>query len=190
MALPSQRRHPIGLVDRLRTGTHLGIEKARRDNVNAGELSPLASKRFPKVRDEGLAAIVDGLINGHINNVTTHARGDDQITKALLFEHLSNIFGAVENAINYTPSLAPSLLPRRKHTLPLTDICFRYSSSVCSRRGLEIAIPMYNISDLDNLFGAKSVCTSICNKHINLAKVFGDICNCLLNGIRIRNWAN
>lgn len=105
MALPPQCRHTIGFVDGEGTGTHFGVKKPWGDNVDSGKFSPFSGKRFPKVRNEGLAGVVDWLVNGDIDNVATHARGNDQITKALLVEYFAGVFCTGEDAVDYRKHL-------------------------------------------------------------------------------------
>lgn len=100
MALPPQCRHTVGFVDGKGTGTHFCVKKPWRDNVDPGKFSPFSGKRLSKVRNECLAGVVDWLVNGDIDNVATHARGYDQVTKALLVEYLAGVFCTGEDAVD------------------------------------------------------------------------------------------
>jgi hypothetical protein len=49
----------------------------------------------------GLGGIVNGLVDGDIDNVSRHARGNDEVSKALALEDLSDEFGAVDDSVNW-----------------------------------------------------------------------------------------
>lgn len=77
MPLPPHRRHPIRLINNQRPSPHLRIEKPRRDDIHPREVSPLAGERFAEMRDEGLAGVVDGLVDRDVDDVAAHAGGYD-----------------------------------------------------------------------------------------------------------------
>ena len=52
------------------------------------------------MRNESLAAVVDRLINRHVNNVTRDRSCENEVSKALLLEHLASVLGAVNGTIN------------------------------------------------------------------------------------------
>lgn len=52
------------------------------------------------MRDEGLAAVVDRLVYGHIDNVARDRTREDEIAEALLFEDLAGVFGAVDWSVD------------------------------------------------------------------------------------------
>lgn len=101
MALSPQRRHAIRLIHNQRASPHLRIEEARRDDIHPRKIPPLARQRLPKVRDEGLAAVVDGLVHGDVHYVAAYAGGDDEVAGALAVEDLSGVFGAGEDAVDW-----------------------------------------------------------------------------------------
>lgn len=100
MALAAQDGQAVGLVEGGGAGAHLGVEEAGGHNVDAGELAPLARQGLAKLRDKGLGAVVDGLVDGHVDNVPADARRDDQVAGALALEHLAGVLGAVDDAVN------------------------------------------------------------------------------------------
>ena len=100
MTLPPQGRHTVGFVDGEGTGTHFGVKKPWRDNIDSSKFSPFSCKRLSKVRNECLAAVVDRLINRNVDNVGTHAGCDDEVSEALTVEHLADIFGTEHDSIN------------------------------------------------------------------------------------------
>ena len=100
MTLPPQGRHTVGFVDGEGTGTHFGVKKPWRDNIDSSKFSPFSCKRLSKVRNECLAAVVDRLINRNVDNVGTHARGDDQVAKTLSLEYLTGVFGAGDDTVD------------------------------------------------------------------------------------------
>lgn len=147
MALPPQRRHAIRLIHNQRASPHLRIEEARRHDIHARKVSPLARQRLPKVRDERLAAVVDGLVHGDVHDVAAYAGGDDEVAGALAVEDLAGVFGAGEDAVNWFLSVIDIVIGGMDWigigvVTPFTDSCFLYSSWVCSRMGLEMAIPV------------------------------------------------
>lgn len=101
MPLPPQHRHAVRLVQRRLSRPHLSVEEARRHNVHAGELAPLAGQRLAEVVDEGLGGVVNGLVYGDVDNVGAHARGDDEVAEALSLEDLAGVLAAVDDSINW-----------------------------------------------------------------------------------------
>lgn len=100
MPLPPQHGHPVRLVERERAGPHLGVEEAGGDDVDAGEVPPLAGEALSKVRHKGLGAVVDRLVGGDVDNVAAHARGDDEVSPPLALEDLAGGLGAVHDAVD------------------------------------------------------------------------------------------
>lgn len=101
VALATERSHAVGLVDGGWAGAHLGVEEARRHDVDAGKLAPLAGERLAKVRDVGLGGVVHGLVGGHVDNVRAHAGCDDEVAEALRLEVLADDLGAEDDAVHY-----------------------------------------------------------------------------------------
>lgn len=100
MPLPPQRRHAIRLLQRQLARAHLGVEEARRDDVDARKLAPLPRERLAKVRDERLGRVVHGLVDGHVDNVRRHARRDDEVAVALRLEDCANVLGAEDDSVH------------------------------------------------------------------------------------------
>lgn len=100
VALSAKGSHPVSLIDRKWTSTHLGVKESRRDDVDASEFTPLTGQRLSKVGDVGLGSVVYRLVGGHVDNVTTHTGCDDEVTESLLLEDLSGVLGAVHDAVN------------------------------------------------------------------------------------------
>lgn len=99
------------------------------------------------MRDERLAAVVDGLVHGDVHDVAAYAGGDDEVAGALAVEDLAGVFGAGEDAVNWFLSVIDIVIGGMDWigigvVTPFTDSCFLYSSWVCSRMGLEMAIPV------------------------------------------------
>lgn len=101
MTLSSQRRHAVCFINATRTSTHLGIKESGRDNVHTCKFPPFASKGFSKVGNKGLGGIVNRLINGDVDNFSTHAGCEDEISEALAFENLTHELGAVDDAVDW-----------------------------------------------------------------------------------------
>ena len=103
MTLSPKRGHTIRFVDSQGARAHLGVEEARRNNVNAAKLAPLTRKRFAKVRDVGLGRVVDGLICGHVHDVAAHTGSDDEVAEALALEDGADVFRTEDDAVNCSP---------------------------------------------------------------------------------------
>lgn len=135
---------------------------------------------------ESLATIVDGLVNGDVDNVAAHAGGDDQVAEPLLAEYLANVLGAVEYAVDCSCLAGEGYVGRG--CVPFTDICLRYSSRVVSRIPLEMPIPAYFsnwITQASRMGRWKH--TSIGYKNVNLPKFLDGVGDALLDRFRIGN---
>lgn len=162
MSLPSKNSHAIRLIKRLRARTHLRIKETRRYDIHTSKLAPFPSKRLSKVCYKGLAPVIDWLISWHVDDVGTHAGGDDEVAETLTLENLTGVFGREDNAVDYM--VVSRTRDVRTDHLPFTDICFLYSSRVCSRIGLEIAMPIrYFLVPLNSY-----VLDSMENAHLHL----------------------
>lgn len=100
MTLSPESRHPVCLIEVFGARPHLCLEEPWRDDVDTGEVSPFTGNGLSEMRNKGLATVVDGLIDRHIDDVPAHAGGDDQVAEALVAEDLADVFGAVEDAID------------------------------------------------------------------------------------------
>lgn len=100
------------------------------------------------MRDERLAAVVDGLVHGNVHDVAAYAGGDDEVAGALAVEDPAGVFGAGEDSVDWFLSVTDIVIGLDWIGIgigvvtPFTDSCFLYSSWVCSRMGLEMAIPV------------------------------------------------
>ena len=101
MTLPTECRHAIRLVDSQGTCSHLGIKESRGHNIYPGKIPPLTCKGLPKVRYTGFGGIVDRLIDRDVDNVGTHARGDDKVAEALPFENFTDVLSREDNTVDY-----------------------------------------------------------------------------------------
>ena len=72
IALSSHRCHAVGFIDDTLRCAHLGVEKARRDDVDTGELAPFSGKRFAQVGHGSLCRIVDLRENVRILEARCH----------------------------------------------------------------------------------------------------------------------
>jgi hypothetical protein len=67
-------------------------------------------------------------------------------------EDLAGVFGAEEDAVDFYDLVAGVcawVYTWWVWYVPLTDICLRYSSIVCSRMGFEMAMPVFEVSSVD-----------------------------------------
>src|SRR5690242_5329365 len=69
--LPAQGNHPQPLRDNLRASPHLRIKEPRAYDIHPCKLSPLARQALTHVCDKCLAAVIDWLIDRHIDDVRT-----------------------------------------------------------------------------------------------------------------------
>lgn len=102
MPLPPQHRHPVCFVlYSCASRAHLGVEEARRHHVDPGKVAPLTGEGLAEVGDESFGRVVDGLVLGYVDDVRGHAGGNDQVAGGLAFEEGADVFGAVDNSIDY-----------------------------------------------------------------------------------------
>lgn len=100
MTLATKRGHSVRLVDCKRAGTHFGVEEPWRDDVHASKLSPLTGQRLSKVSDKGFASVINRLVGGNINHMSTHAGRYDQVSAALALEDLARILCAEDDTVD------------------------------------------------------------------------------------------
>jgi hypothetical protein len=100
ISLPPKRNHPQPLRNNLGPSPHLRIKEPRTNNIHARKIAPLARQRLAHVRDERLAAVVNGLVDRHIDNVARDAARQDQVAEALRLEDGAGVLGAVDGAVD------------------------------------------------------------------------------------------
>lgn len=110
VTLSAKRRHAVCLVDDTRASTQLCLEESWTDNVDSSKFPPLPRERLAHMGDGSLGRVVDGLIDGDVDDVGRHARGDDEVALALTFEDLAYVLGAVEDAVDVDLHLTSVLL--------------------------------------------------------------------------------
>lgn len=100
MSLPAQHRHPVGLVDGSRVGTHLSVEEAGRHDIHTCKFSPFAGQGLAEMSHKGLGAVVDGLIRGSVDNARAHARRDDEDARALTLKDFADELRAIDDSVH------------------------------------------------------------------------------------------
>jgi hypothetical protein len=119
MSLATQRRHSKSFGLDFRRSAHFGVEESGRDDVDLynnismflfemireedlypREISPFTCDGLAKMSDEGFAAVVDGLVDGHVDYVAGDGRGDDEVAGTLALEDFSRVFCAVDDSID------------------------------------------------------------------------------------------
>jgi len=76
-----------------------GVDVARGDGVDAGEVAPLVGQRLGHVDAACLGDVVGGLLLGEVGDVAGHGGRDDERAGAALFEVRADRFGAVEGSV-------------------------------------------------------------------------------------------
>ena len=75
-----------------------GVDVARADGVDPGEVTPLVRQRARQVDAAGLGHVVAGLLLREIGDVPGHGGGDDEAPRAAVAEVLADDLGAVGDA--------------------------------------------------------------------------------------------
>lgn len=112
MALPPQHGHPMCLILHPLRRTHLRLKEARTHHVNPRKRPPLPRQRLAQLRDRRLGRVVDGLIDGYVDDVRRDAARDDQVAVALALKDRPDVLRAVEDAVDVDGHLRAVLVQR------------------------------------------------------------------------------